>query len=152
MGSVLDVLTAISAVVVILGGGFAAFQLWLMTRQGHRDFESLYVQRYWTLMDRLGSREPFGSHSATFKKRDRATLIAYVQLCEDEADMYEAGRITRATWNIWKSGIDAMLKLPAVGQILDDSPPGAFETLKRYRLTGKLKSKYPPYIAIARGL
>ncbi|MFF2371636.1 hypothetical protein [Agromyces sp. NPDC058110] len=148
----LDVLTAISAVVVILGGGFAAFQLWLMTRQGHRDFESLYVQRYWTLMDRLGSREPFGSHSTTFRKRDRATLIAYVQLCEDEADMYEAGRITRATWSIWKSGIDAMLTLPAIGQILDDSPQGAFETLKRYGRDGELKAKYSPLIATIRGL
>ena len=40
----IDWVTAIGGVIVIVGGVFAVFQLWLMTRQGHRQFEHLYSQ------------------------------------------------------------------------------------------------------------
>lgn len=144
--------TAIGGVVIIFGGGFAAFQLWLMTRQGHREFESLYVQRYWDLIDRLGVDAALGKDSARVSRKDRRHLVAYVQLCEDEADMFEQGRVTSATWTIWQSGIDAMLRLPVVEEIIYASEPGKFDTLKRYRSEGRLRPKYGRFGRFIRGL
>lgn len=149
----IDWATAIGGIVVIVGGVFAIFQLWLMTRQGHRQFEHLYSQRYWVIMDRLSIEAQLGT-SGTRKPRrsEQEALFAYVQLCEDEADMYEQGRVTRATWTIWKSGIDAMLSSAQVGHIIDSAPHSRFDTLKRYRAEGDLRPKYSGISAMIRGL
>ncbi|UOQ88049.1 hypothetical protein MUN74_12175 [Agromyces endophyticus] len=145
--------TAIGGIVVIVGGIFAVFQLWLMTRQGHRQFEHLYSQRYWAIMDRLSVEAQLGTRGPWHRRRsEQEALFAYVQLCEDEADMYEQGRVTRATWTIWKSGIDSMLSSPRVAHIIDSAPPTRFDTLRRYRAEGELRPKYAGIQALIRGL
>lgn len=144
--------TLIASVLVIVGGVFAAFQLWLMTRQGHRTFESLYVQRYWHLMDQLSSEVQFAHPEVSIEEEERRVLFAYVQLCEDEADLYVQGRVTHGTWHIWKTGIDEMLKIPAVVKLLEQAPASRFDTLRSYIRHGELSPKFRGFLRIIRGL
>lgn len=81
---------------------FAAWQLLLHSRQMHREFELIYVQRYWQIMDRR-------THSFALAQEaedsDRLVIRSYLQLSEDEADLRSLGRITDNTWKFWASAI-----------------------------------------------
>ncbi|MFJ6114564.1 hypothetical protein ACIQC8_10680 [Agrococcus sediminis] len=106
----------------------AAVGLVLQLRQTNllrkHEFEDIYVQRYWQIMDGLTAEErvdllhgrlPSGAapHSET-----RRRLWAYLELCEDEADQRQAGLITTATWDQWKGGIHHVATRPPFNAIL----------------------------------
>jgi hypothetical protein len=77
---------------------FAAWQLLFHSRQMHREFEHLYVSRYWVLMDQ---RSADFTISGRARKEDRPIVRGYLQLCEDEIDLRRLGRITDNTWEFW---------------------------------------------------
>ncbi|SLM95669.1 hypothetical protein FM106_10040 [Brachybacterium faecium] len=74
---------------------FAVTQIVAQTRQMHRDFEALYVEWYWALMDRRSGEFERGGKP---RKEDRLVIHQYLQLCEDEIDLRGEGRVTNDTW------------------------------------------------------
>jgi hypothetical protein len=95
----------------------AARQLVFQSRQMHRDFEALYVQRYWALMDRRSRRFALGGG---LSRDDRITVRNYIQLCEDQIDCRRIGRVTDSTWVFWRGAIADQLQQPAYRTELDE--------------------------------
>jgi hypothetical protein len=87
---------------VTLGVGIAALTVafWGL-RQARRvrlrQFEQLYIQRFWHLVDALSPNARFGK-SGVISDRDRLTVLSYLELCEDELELRSAGWITDALW------------------------------------------------------
>ncbi|CAO1648950.1 hypothetical protein NYA9BBAC_00093 [Salinibacterium sp. NYA9b] len=88
------IVQALTALAII----FAAWQLLFHSRQMHREFEHLYVERYWVLMDK---RSVGFALKGRIGKEDRSIVRGYLQLCEDEIDLRRLGRITDSTWQFW---------------------------------------------------
>lgn len=95
-------------------------------RQRVRDFELVYVQRYWALRDRI--------EAARGTDGDRMAFVSlYLELCEDEADMRKHGWISDATWRLWRDGITSALRrdpYAAAWGSLQKEGPERFEHLK----------------------
>lgn len=111
----------LSAVVV------AAWQLLFHSRQMHRDFEALYVARYWTLMDQRSRGYVL---SGRLNRADRIVVLSYLQLCEDEIDCRRIGRVTDSTWKFWRSSIVAQASETASLDVLRSLPEGRFPQLR----------------------
>jgi hypothetical protein len=91
ISTAIQILTALAII-------FAAWQLLFHSRQMHREFEHLYVERYWVLMDK---RSVGFVVKERITKEDRPVVRGYLQLCEDEIDLRRIGRITDSTWQFW---------------------------------------------------
>lgn len=72
--SITETVGVIVQIVTCLAILFAAWQLMFHARQMHRDFEMLYVQRYWELMDR---RSDVLITQGTTSNPDRVVALAY---------------------------------------------------------------------------
>jgi hypothetical protein len=105
----------------------AGYQNLLTRRQRVRDFELVYVQRYWALIDRI--------RNAQDKEQRPPEVELYLELCEDEADMRESGQISDSTWEFWERGIvNAIRSNPYAEAWLElrkSSPGNRFSHLRR---------------------
>lgn len=117
------------AVSVITAGSiiFAAIQIVSQTRQMHREFEALYVQRYWSLMDR---RSVSFERGGKVVRADQIVIHQYLQLCEDEIDLRRLGRVTDDTWRYWESSIRYQASEPAYRAAVRSSSRSDFPSLK----------------------
>lgn len=105
------------ATVIAVGAAF--LQLIGARAAKHRDFENLYVQRYWNLMDAFKG-DPWTVTSVDdLPRRDQARISAYLQLCEDELDLRRNGFISTKTWGIWVDGMKSQCDLPAYRDALN---------------------------------
>jgi hypothetical protein len=105
------VIESIAAVVTAIGVVFAGVQLRAGQLQRNRQFEILYVERYWSLMDELSLAALRGRGKfEDLSEKDRNILEMYVRLCEDQLEMQAAQAITSWTYEQWRSGMLAARK------------------------------------------
>ncbi len=90
----------------------AVFQLGQLRKQRHRDFEDLFMQRYWGVMERLSPQAIEGTAPADgyLSDTDRAAVLAYLHLVEDELNLRAENWIRRDTWRIWRAGMASQLR------------------------------------------
>ena len=102
-------LEQIASVATAVGVLLVAPQLRFAQRQRHRAFEDLYLQRYWSLADKLSIECDPGRAAAStgILEQDEGVLRAYLRLCEDQIEMRKLGWVTRETWRLWADGIRA---------------------------------------------
>ncbi|WP_027862123.1 hypothetical protein [Marmoricola sp. URHB0036] len=101
----------ILAVAAMIGVLAAVFQLRQVRKQRKREFEDLFVQRYWSIMDRLStSALESVPHSGAIRDEDRRAVIAYFRLSEDELDLRARNWISRDAWELWRDGIATQLR------------------------------------------
>lgn len=74
-------------------------------RQRVRQFEDMYVLRYWEIMDRLSLPALRGDGTDPLEPSDEKAVRAYFRLCEDELQLREDAWISDSTWEIWALGI-----------------------------------------------
>lgn len=115
---------------------FAVLQLVGDRTQRHREFENLYVQRYWTILDDMSDAFYLhASQAAQETESDKRLIVAYLRLCEDEIDIRRQGFVTDRTWAIWADGICTQLEEEpykrAFKEIQSDLP-----SLSRFLVTG----------------
>lgn len=120
-GLIISIITAGSII-------FAARQIVAQTRQMHREFESLYVERYWELMDKRSVSFLRGSKP---RRSDQFVIFQYLQLCEDEVDQRGLGRVTDETWGHWEKSIRAQVQESAYSKGLRSSSRSDFPSLKK---------------------
>ncbi|MCR2817307.1 hypothetical protein NQ166_00490 [Microbacterium sp. zg.Y1090] len=89
--------------------------------QRHREFESLYVQRYWTLRDRESADVRLGA-GHRLSKEDRALALDYLRLCEDELEIRKLGLVTNRTWRVWSDAIYSGISTPVSRELIDERP------------------------------
>ena len=118
------VATAIGVFVAAIGVLVAVRAVHAANLQRRRQFETIYVQRYWTLIDQLSldahkGRQPppveVDGLMATpwhsqINDTDQRVVRSYLRLCEDELELRQEGWISRETWAIWRTGIAAQLE------------------------------------------
>jgi hypothetical protein len=83
-----------------------------------RQFEAMFVQRYWDILDRLSLEALRGRPvAADIGEGDQKAIRAYVRLCEDELELRARGSISDYTYAIWAAGIRDQLKQPMFDQV-----------------------------------
>jgi hypothetical protein len=103
------VLQDIGTVATAVGVLLAVLSLRAARLQRRRQFETIYVQRYWALMDGLTVDSLAGRRAEDVGPVDEKVALAYIRLCEDELELRQAGWISHETWQLWSAGIKAQL-------------------------------------------
>ena len=97
----------------------------------HREFENMYVQRYWSISSRLPTRFIQGHSDYTMNEDGKSAMYDYLLLCEDEMDLRKRGYITDQTWQIWMSGIFFTITDLQCKELIDNFPKGRLEHLRK---------------------
>lgn len=120
------------AVTLLTGIGVLAIGLQIIGERSarHREFENMYVQRYWDIASRLPTRFVHGHADYVPNASEENALCDYILLCEDELDLREQGYITDRTWQIWMSGIIFAARDPQLGKLARTFPPDRLEKFK----------------------
>ncbi|MCC9068628.1 hypothetical protein [Arthrobacter cryoconiti] len=105
MHEIWEAVSAIASVLTALAVIFAIMQLVTARKQRHREFELVYVQRYWSIVDRLSFDIGVEIPVAGLNETDAKLCLQYLRLCEDELDLRKRRFVTDETWEIWKQGI-----------------------------------------------
>lgn len=111
---------------------FAVMQLVGARTQQHREFENLYVQRYWKLLDEMSQSLYEGNPDDPSTPADRRVVLAYLRLCEDELDLRSQGFVTDRTWNIWAEGIRAQVGSAPYSSMLAGLDSSELPSLRRF--------------------
>jgi hypothetical protein len=106
------VLADIALIVTAVGVVAAVFGLRQSNRERLRQFEAMYVQRYWTILDQLSLNALAGSARDPVNEADLKAVRAYLFLCEDELEMRGRGYIADTTYKIWAEAAVAQLHQP----------------------------------------
>jgi len=127
------VLADIALIVTAAGVVAAVFGLRQSNRERLRQFEAMYVQRYWSILDQLSLGALSGSAEEDPSETDEKAIRAYLFLCEDELEMRAKGYIADTTYRIWADGALAQLKQPtfrAVWEQVLKEPTFPYEHLR----------------------
>ena len=97
----------IASIATAIGVYLAVIGLRQARVQRVRQFESMFVQRYWKLMDDLSLQAWQGMprRRGRVAPADEKAVRAYFQLCEDEMELRAEGWISTPTWKLWAKGI-----------------------------------------------
>ena len=123
----------VSTVLTLVALIFAALTVGAARRQRLRQFESLYVARYWSLMDRLSLEALRGVKQRRVPENDQLAVRSYIRLCEDECELRKDGWIGDATWAPWAEGMKTQFKrwpCNAVWQQVSAQEPDLYEPLR----------------------
>src|SRR5580658_3991181 len=104
-----SMLTDIALIVTAAGVLAAVFSLRQSNRERLRQFEAMYVQRYWSVLDQLSLDALAGSTKEPPSEADLKAIRAYLFLCEDELEMRGRGYIADSTYKIWADAALAQL-------------------------------------------
>jgi hypothetical protein len=86
-------------------------------RERLRQFESMYVERYWKILDQLSLEAVKASPGAEAGRDDEKAIRNYILLCEDELEMRRNGYISDTTYRVWADGMRDQLKQPMFEKI-----------------------------------
>lgn len=114
---------------------FAVLQLIGARAAKHRDFENLYVQRYWNLMDDFQGDPWTASSLRRLSRGDRSKVMAYLQLCEDELDLRRNAFVSTKTWGIWADGMTSQCSRPVYADALRSLPKHELPALRTFLRT-----------------
>jgi hypothetical protein len=95
----------------------ALFGLRQNYRQRMRQFEEMYVQRYWTIIDRCSLAAMSSNPQSQLTESDEKAIRAYIRLCEDELEVRAEGWISDNAYRIWALSIRMLMKLPMFVQV-----------------------------------
>lgn len=124
-----DIVIAVFTIAATVGVYFVFAQVRLQRKQLHRDLENLYVERYWTVLDRLEATKPRS-------RGRRRAVVAYLGLCEDQCDMRQQDRVTDETWAIWGPSIHSQLGVEEYAGLLRKQPDDRLLHLRQMMVTG----------------
>lgn len=142
----------------VIALAIAAYQLYQSNRIRKHEFEDIYVQRYWQIMDQLDSRQKQSLYKAdeaqvlATDENAREALWKFLELCEDQADLRAVNMVTTSTWSQWHGGVRKAASRPPFAGVLDaflesldgeGKPP--FERLQEARACEGFYDPRPPW-------
>lgn len=110
-------LADIALVVTAIGVLGAVYSLRQSYRERLRQFEAMYVERYWSLLDQLSLSALKGSPFTEISETDERAIRAYIRLCEDELEMRQNAYVGDTTYRIWSDAICEQFKQAMFQQI-----------------------------------
>lgn len=129
MNEALETISAVVSALTVAAILFALIQLLTARKQRHREFELVYVQRYWQIIDGLSFDIGTEVSMESLTVHDLRLCMQYLRLCEDELDLRKRQFITDETWDIWAPGIKWQLNRQPFAQLMDTDIANAFELL-----------------------
>lgn len=105
-------ITDIATVVTAIGVIGAVLGLRQNYRERLQQFESMYVARYWDILDRLSLTAVHGSPSGRLLEEDEKAVRSYIRLSEDELEMRKNGYVSDSTYALWADGLRAQFDQP----------------------------------------
>ena len=99
-------------------------------RSRHREFENMYVNRYWSISKGLPRRCVYGHSDYEANNDELTALNEYLLLCEDELDLRKRGFITDQTWEIWGEGLSAVSADPRLRDLVSKFPEDRLTNLR----------------------
>ncbi|NHW47116.1 hypothetical protein HAV21_09455 [Paenarthrobacter sp. MSM-2-10-13] len=124
----------IANLATVIAVTFAIIQLIGARAAKHRDFENLYVQRFWALMD--NSQRSQRGLVKTLRGEDR-TIRSYLELCEDELDLRRNGFISTKTLSMWADGMIKQCSQSPYKEAMKSLGPSELPALQLFLLTQK---------------
>jgi hypothetical protein len=121
---------AIATAVGVLVGALSLLGSW---RTRVRQFEALYIQRYWELMNELSLVALSGDASHGVVASDEKTVRAYFRLCEDEIELKKKRWFSKRAWDVWEEGMIHQLRrwpFCEVWSKVKADTPGEFQWLR----------------------
>jgi hypothetical protein len=107
----------IALIVTAIGVIGVAVGLRQSYRERLRQFESMYVQRYWKILDQLSLEALKASPTVGVGREDEKAIRNYILLCEDELQMRRSGYISDGTYQVWADGMRDQLNQPVFRKI-----------------------------------
>lgn len=123
-----EALTAILATTTLAAIIFAGIQIAFVRQQMHREFEMQYLLRFWQITDRF---------SDTYKQlqiltnHDRAVILEYLNLSEDQIELRALKRVTNGTWKFWRRDIRTYCQSQHVRGVLELEPTDRYPELRK---------------------
>ena len=109
--------SSIALVITAIGVLGVMFGLRQNYRERIRQFEEMYVERYWTILDQLSLDALRASSPAEVGHDDEKAIRSYLFLCEDELQLRGGGYISDGTYNVWAQAIRDQLSQPMFKKI-----------------------------------
>ena len=107
-------LSAVANVATALAALAAAWQLYLVHKQSITNFEDSFAKEYRELAAELPTKAMLGEPLTEDEHREHFDkMYHYLDLCNEQAFLHKAKRISESTWNFWRDGIASNLKRPA---------------------------------------
>lgn len=101
-GTIPEWISAVSTIAALTAILAAVTQMRLQSQQIHRELESQYTQRFWSLWD---SRPTKFFRTNTISRSVRPWVESYLALSNDQVELRERGRVTDDTWDYWARDI-----------------------------------------------
>jgi len=108
----------IALIVTAVGVLGAVYSLRQNYRQRLRQFEAMFVQRYWALLDKFSLDMLRGKAAEPLSMDEERAIRAYFFLCEDEMEMRAKEYIADSTYRIWRASILEQVKQPKFEEVL----------------------------------
>lgn len=107
-------LASVASVATAVGVGVAAYQLFVARQQARTTFEDSLNAQYRAVIERIPLEALFGEQIG--KEEVFSHLLhfyRYFDLCNEQAFLQKAGRISKKTWQNWGEGIRTNMSRPA---------------------------------------
>ena len=110
----LAILSAIANAATAFGALAAAWQLYLVHKQSITNFEDSFAKEYRELTSKLPTKALLGEALSDEEHNEHFDeMYHYFDLCNEQAFLYKAGRISEKTWIFWCEGIASNMQRPA---------------------------------------
>ena len=143
-GSTLDACSTIFQIIASVATAIAVFFLWwqllLTKRQSVSTFEDGLAREYRGIAQRLPLKALLGE-TLDDDTREKAmdAFYRYFDLTNEQVFLRIQGRVTPATWQLWRDGIAGHFRRPAFSRAWEEissSAPESFTELRRLQKSG----------------
>lgn len=104
-------ISAITLITIV----FAFLQIKSSNKQMHREFESMYIGRFWEIIDEFSDSFIFQNIP---ENSDKRVAYKYLSLSNEQVGLKAHGRITDETWEYWSKDIKNFCENPFIEQML----------------------------------
>lgn len=117
----LAILSALANGATAFGAIAAAWQLYLVHKQGRTNFEDSFAKEYRVLAAKLPTKALLGDVLTDEEFKEHFDeMYHYFDLCNEQVFLNKNGRISKQTWKFWKAGIESNLRRPAFEKAWSD--------------------------------
>jgi len=135
----------IASVATAVGVCIAAWQIWASRKLAQSSFEDSLDQQYRKLAMDIPVDALIGKPINDDKKDDlREIIYNYLDLCNEQAYLWQKKRVSKNRWKEWNDGIKDNLSKPAFKEVWDEIKDYAPTTFTALDLLEKSKFKIDP--------
>lgn len=141
----IDLLSALASFATAIAVIVAAWQLVLTQRQAVTTFEDALAKEYRDIAATLPVKALLGEALSDEEQAESfEEFYRYLDLCNQQAFLKKAGRVTGKTWDFWRDGIASNLSRPAFAKAwseISQRSNGDFSELRELFLPERKSSR-----------